>query len=170
MVINVTDNEIIKAHIGELSKIFDSTEKESQATNITSLAAYQTLLDIEKEANEKLRAEVERLQLKVEVIQEAKEQLEKDVFNAEMNLDGKDVEVMNLKHEIERLKAEANCADGYADALVERTKTKAIKEFAERLKEIGTKVEGRKGFEGVFVMANNLQIDNLVKEMVGDDK
>ena len=46
---------------------------------------------------------------------------------------------------------------------------KAIKEFAERLKECGTKVEGGKGFEGVFVMANNLQIDNLVKEMVGDE-
>ena len=103
MVINVTDEQIIKAHIGELSKIFDSTEKESQATNITSLGAYQTLLEANENANKKLRAEVERLQLKVEVIQEAKEQLEKDVFNAEMNLDGKDVEIMNLKHEIERL-------------------------------------------------------------------
>ena len=41
----------------------------------------------------------------------------------------------------------------------------AIKEFAERLKKVGTKVEGGKGFEGVFVMANNFQIDNLVKEM-----
>lgn len=42
---------------------------------------------------------------------------------------------------------------------------KAIKEFAERLKEVGTKVEGGKGFEGVFVMVNNLQIDNLVTEL-----
>lgn len=40
-----------------------------------------------------------------------------------------------------------------------------LKEFAERLKEVGTPVEGGKGFEGVFVMVNNLQIDNLVKEM-----
>jgi hypothetical protein len=38
------------------------------------------------------------------------------------------------------------------------------------LKEVGTKVEGRKGFEGVNVMVNNFQIDNLVKEMVGDAK
>lgn len=41
----------------------------------------------------------------------------------------------------------------------------AIKEFAERLKEVGIKVEGGKGFEGVFVMVNNLQIDNLVTEL-----
>ena len=46
-----------------------------------------------------------------------------------------------------------------------KIKSEAIKEFAERLKEAGTKVEGGKGFEGIFVMANNLQIDNLVKEM-----
>ena len=32
------------------------------------------------------------------------------------------------KAEIERLKAESDMADGYADALVERTKTEAIKE------------------------------------------
>ena len=66
--------------------------------------------------------------------------------------------------EIERLKAEANCADGYADALVERTKTEAIKEFAERLKE--------KAWIGMWESVEHVDvddIDNLVKEMVGDD-
>lgn len=48
-------------------------------------------------------------------------------------------------------------------ARVERAE--AIREFAERLKEVGTKIYGGKGFEGAFVIANNLQIDNLVKEM-----
>lgn len=37
------------------------------------------------------------------------------------------------KAEIERLKAELQMADGYADALIERTKSEAIKEFAEEL-------------------------------------
>lgn len=46
--------------IGVLFKMFDN--KESKTTNITSLAAYQTLLDIEKNNNEKLRAQVESLQ------------------------------------------------------------------------------------------------------------
>ena len=39
------------------------------------------------------------------------------------------------KVQIERLKAESNMADGYEDALVERTKSEAYKEFAEKLKE-----------------------------------
>lgn len=38
-----------------------------------------------------------------------------------------------LRNEIERLKAEANMADGYAEALEQRVKTEAYKEFAERL-------------------------------------
>ena len=38
------------------------------------------------------------------------------------------------KAEIERLKAEQMMAEGYADALEERAKAEAIKEFAERLK------------------------------------
>ena len=48
-------------------------------------------------------------------------------------------------------------------------RAEAIKEFAERLKEVGIPVEGKRGFEGVFVLATNFQIDNLVKEMVGED-
>ncbi len=38
--------------------------------------------------------------------------------------------------EIERLKAESDMADGYEDALVERTKSEAIKEFAEKINEV----------------------------------
>ena len=75
------------------------------------------------------------------------------------------------KAEIERLqirnKTLTEITKNY-DWKFEKSKSEAIKEFAERLKKVGTKVEGRKGFEGVFIMANNLQIDNLVKEMVGD--
>ena len=60
------------------------------------------------------------------------------------------------KAEIERLKAEAECADGYADALVVQARAEAIKEFAERVKG-----ECESGWleirESVF--------DNLVKEM-----
>lgn len=37
------------------------------------------------------------------------------------------------KAEIERLKAESQMADGYAEALVERTKVEAIKEFAKEI-------------------------------------
>ena len=47
-------------------------------------------------------------------------------------------------------------------------RAEAITEFAQRLKEVGIPVEGKRGFEGVFVLATNFQIDNLVKEMVGE--
>jgi len=68
-------------------------------------------------------------------------------------------ENIRQKAEIERLKAEANCADGYADALVERAKTEAIKEFAEKLIDIAVGNWEHKVDVGT--------IDNLVKEMVG---
>ena len=65
------------------------------------------------------------------------------------------------KAEIERLKAEAQMADGYADALVEYTKKEAIKEFAERLKDKAKANE----WNGTIC---GLDIDTLVKEMVGE--
>jgi hypothetical protein len=63
------------------------------------------------------------------------------------------------KAEIERLKSEAQMADGYADALEERAKAEAIKEFAERLK----------GYlkEHAWIWCS--EVDNLVEEMVGED-
>lgn len=41
-----------------------------------------------------------------------------------------------------------------------------VKGLAERLKKFATKVEGGKGFEGVFVMANNFQIDTISEELL----
>ena len=69
------------------------------------------------------------------------------------------------KAEIERLKAESAMADGYADALEERAKAEAIREFAERLKD--------KMFCEDFLLCEPCDmaeiIDSLVKEMVGDE-
>ena len=71
-----------------------------------------------------------------------------------------------LEKDVEELKKGFTAAaDYFASEYDNQIKAEAIKEFAERLKKVGTKVEGHKGFEGVFVMANNIQIDNLVKEM-----
>ena len=44
-------------------------------------------------------------------------------------------EIAEQKAEIERLKAEQEMADGYADALEQKAKTEAYKEFAERYEE-----------------------------------
>ena len=91
--------------------------------------------------------------------------------NCEHNLAKLSIDLINRqKAEIERLtnKCEdcAGCSEWKCDC--SNIRNYAIRDFAEILKEVGTKVEGRKGFEGVFVMANNFQIDNLVAEMVGD--
>ena len=73
-------------------------------------------------------------------------------------------EIAEQQVEIDRLKAEAQMADGYEDALVEYTKEKAIKEFAERLK---GEMLGKYCVYFNFEISNAI-IDNLVKEMCGD--
>lgn len=87
--------------------------------------------------------------------------------------------IIRQKAEIERLKAEAQMADGYADALEERAKVEAIKELANRLNKEAEKVYIDR--EGDFVEADGeiydtvadwckKTSDNLVKEMVGDNE
>ena len=71
-----------------------------------------------------------------------------------------DKTIESLKAEVERLKANEEMAEGYADALVEMTKTEAYKEFAERLRE-----KTKWLFSSVSI---NNEIDNLLNELVGD--
>ena len=75
----------------------------------------------------------------------------------------------NAKAEIAELQRQLQEGVDLSDTVLKIVKSEARKEFAERLKKVGTKVEGRKGFEGVYVMCSNLVIDNLVKEMEGED-
>jgi uncharacterized membrane protein YqiK len=85
-----------------------------------------------------------------------------DLINSlQENIDSLEKLAYEQQAEIERLKAEADCADGYAEALVEKAKSEAIKEFAERLKAIAIE----KGSVPIVFS----DIDNLLKEMVGDD-
>ena len=67
----------------------------------------------------------------------------------------------DLQAEIERLKAEQMMAEGYADALEERAKAEAIKDFAERLKDKARMPIGTLYGKMVYVE----DIDNLVAEM-----
>ena len=66
----------------------------------------------------------------------------------------------SLKAEVERLKANEEMAEGYADALVEMTKAEAYKEFAEKIKE-----KTKWLFSSVSI---NNEIDNLLNELEGD--
>ena len=71
-----------------------------------------------------------------------------------------DKTIESLKAEVERLKANEEMAEGYADALVEMTKAEAYKEFAEKIKE-----KTKWLFSSVSI---NNEIDNLLNELVGD--
>ena len=72
-----------------------------------------------------------------------------------------DKTIESLKAEVERLKANEEMAEGYADALVEMTKAEAYKEFAEKIKE-----KTKWLFSSVSI---NNEVDNLLNELVGDD-
>ena len=74
----------------------------------------------------------------------------------------------NAQAEIERLESKKEVLIDNYQNLIDRyieAKAEAIKEFAERLK------EHLKGYGGLYcVTTMNAHIDNLVKEMVGEDK
>ena len=158
------------------------------------LAHYMKMLDYSIEERNKLRAEVKRLQyvlmgvmysvdkwlegdeLKQDEVNRAAIMREKTLQIVEKQKAEIDIlirkketlqdEVAELKAKNERLKAEIRCGDN-ALALLDRSlfevKAEAIKEFAERLKEKATSTffEERK-------YVDTEDIDNLVKEMVGE--
>ncbi len=75
---------------------------------------YEAAVAVLLEQTQKQKAEIERLQheilscnTKIKVLQEVKEQLEKDVFNAEMNCDSITYEYELLKQEKTAVKSEA---------------------------------------------------------------
>jgi FtsZ-binding cell division protein ZapB len=90
------------------------------------------------------------------------EKFEKIDHFAQKTIDLQTAEIKKLEAEIERLKVESECADGYAEALAERVRAEAIKEFAERLK------EKRAGWGYPMFVLEIDAIDNLVKEMAGE--
>lgn len=115
----MTDNEIIKA----LERCPQHTEccycnslEECGSKRILITAVFD-LINRQKAENEELQRKILSCNTKIEVLQEVKEQLEKDVFNAQMNLD-------SIVYEYELLKQEKTVVQ-----------SEAIKEFAERLKD-----------------------------------
>ena len=72
--------------------------------------------------------------------------------------------ISHQKEEIKRLQKEVNLVSIQFQDLQERTKPEAYKEFAERLK------ESKKQYEGTLagMTFTMTELDNLVKEMVGE--
>lgn len=114
----------------------------------------------------KLQAVIERLNANYEKLLTAKEQIEAEASQ----------EVQSLHREI---KAQSNALLAYKEeferyqsgAYIKLARAEAVKEFAERLKEYVESYDVTTGYRVTIVQAVEEEtIDNLVKEMVGDDK
>ena len=169
----MTDKEIIKALENRFAETFDTGWAKIQHNELSNL------IDLIN----RQQAEIERLNYIItrdNQRQTEKEQKDGDCILTLYELYDKEIaENKKLKAEIERLK-EKVASKSLKCSLLERekaedisgfvgelklAKAEAIKEFADRLKE---HLKGNGGLYCVTTM--NAKIDNLVKEMVGDDK
>ena len=130
----------------------------------------------------RLQAENRKLQNKVELLElggkMSKEDSNKSKYYAMEVIKKQEETISRLQAENERLKAEQQMADGYADALVEYTKEKAIKDYKERLifEIVNTPTRKQEGgltyLSGVSTRENEI-IDIIngldAKEMVGEE-
>lgn len=153
----MTDNEVIKV----LECCLDSSP--STCKNCSLFNVTNSTMVCSKIATKFALDLINRLKEKIEKLLYRNARL--DVENNELQL-----EIKSCNAEIERLK---NTLDDILDRqaiLVERSekyaKSEAYKEFAERLKE---KSDSRFDYSELVFEISEEDIDNLVKEMVGDD-
>lgn len=140
------DAEVIKA-LDDIVHIYSKDATTINGTRVVTL--FENALDLinrQQAEIELLQHEILSCNTKIEVLQEVKEQLEKDVFNAQMNCD-------SIAYEYELLKQEKSVVQ-----------SEAIKEFAEQIK-----MAFYYEFEELIPSIMADKIGNLVKEMVGDE-
>jgi chaperonin cofactor prefoldin len=141
----MTDDEIIKALKCCIESLISSCRNCPYVEeNRCKTAMMKDALDLIN----RQQAEVEKLTVNM------------NAFGLGMKIEAEKAE--KAQAEIEKLKAESQMADGYVDALVERTKSEAIKEFDEQYKKIKT---NRLICSYCYFKDG---VDNLLKEMVGD--
>ena len=102
------------------------------------------------------------------------ESLEQIAHEQQAELDGKDVEIMNLKHEVERLQNERierirELTREVYDKEMAEAKSEAIKYFAKEHRKIMMAFCDDDDQISLKVCEYDANTNNLVKEMVGDD-
>ena len=154
----LTDNEIIKA----LECCIDCKCKECPCYKNIEGEMYCTEID-----EEEILDLINRQQAEIEKLNKARQK--QAVFLGEEREQKYELidKLSKANTEIERLRAEADMAEGYADALVARAKSEAIKEFAERLKIEAFECDvsfgyGKECYQQAVAV---IEIDNLAKEM-----
>ena len=158
----MTDKEIIKALDGADVFLRNRANSEPAQLNEYDIEAFIDIANVCDEAANLIN----RQNAKIKASQMDNKQLETDNLNANMNCE-------HLQAEIERLKAEADMADGYEDAICERARTEAKKEFAEELiyKIVNSPTKFESTYymyrEGIAIRQN--EIIDIIKEKVGEN-
>ena len=160
--------------VGELLRIINQQKAEIRELK-------RKLIDEQKEIGKiamkyfAREEEIERQKLEIEILIRKKEALRDEIAEKDAEIDRQDVQIMNLKHEIEDWKSEYEraCAERDARIVTQRfAKSEAYREFVDKVKKISkevtvpyvadTSIQEHK--TGVFWYIAE-DFDNLVKEL-----
>ena len=145
----MTDKEIIKALKDEVKSAEYVDTYYCNGVDLTLIKSAIDLIDRQK-------AEIDELKHEREVLIE-------DIHHSADKINEQLEEIEKLKIENKSLRSAANC---YKLHYIE-ARPEAIKEFADRLKQKSEYYENGQGWEGRICYDDD--IDNLVKEMVGEE-
>ena len=144
----MTDNEIIRALENEVKSTEYVDSDYCDGVDLTLIKSAVALINRQK-------TEIDELKHEREVLIE-------DIHYSANKVNEQLEEIEKLKIENKSLRSAANCYKLHYN----ETRAEAIKEFADRLKQKSEYYENGQGWEGKICYDND--IDNLVKEMVGD--
>ena len=170
----MTDSEIIECAENCLSESPSCLSCPFDEGTLTVDECMSKLLEKLVEVVKRQNAEIDILIQKKNYAYDEIAELKAEIERLQKNCQQMDAEVSKLERELAKnivlsikyipLTNERICAVGWDSALVEKIKTEAIKEFAERLKEHTTTArfeQGKYSYEIITAQS----IDNLVKEM-----
>ena len=155
----MTDNEIVKAYINCIG-VHQSTDCQECPYHHEEDGCYEKMTDDILSLINRQKTEIEALIAGQETLQKHIAKQKEENKWLQDQLSKSEAEIAKQESKIERLQHLLNSkAFVLADDKKKQAKAEAIKEFAERLKKV-------LGF-GRYISYE--QIDNLVKEMVGDE-
>ena len=146
----MTDNEIIKALESEVKS---AEYVDSYYCNGVDLTLIKSAIDL-----------INRQKTEIDELKHEREVLIEDIHHSADKINEQLEEIEKLKIENKSLRSAANCYKLYYN----ETRTEAIKELADRLKQKSEYYENGQGWEGRICYDDD--IDKLVKEMVGEDR
>ena len=156
----MTDNEIIKAaNDCDSCVVFTVVDWDKNEHIDITLADLVGILN-------RQQAEIEKLNIELQAMRGAANSYKAEIERLQKNLEEAHIDIKEHLAEIENLKklvVEKHNKNNELHKYLQYVKAEAVKEFAERLREKGCELEETGGF-----LLDEDDIDNLVKEMVGE--